>query len=401
MNEDNKHDALKEIFQRNLENHRIPVDSSGWERINHQLHGKSSSKKKIIAMCGAIAASLAIILTLAYLPKDNGVKETNSFSDNVVPAKPVVVESSKNAQTAENLKGFKGLKVLGALRALKESKDSIETLANTEQETTIIYQEEPENQPTEKQNNKHLNNTWSTADPTTYTKKRKKELLLAASFSTSRGMGNNTTILNMDYADNRFLGESLLTSGDRKSFSNNELIPENTDGEYLPPLSFGLSIRKNINSYWGIETGLVYTYLSTTYRWNDISWGWNDRTFDATQQLHYLGIPLNGVIYLWKNNPKWNAYLSAGVMLEKGLWMRTARNEHWRYSTITTTQKSNIEGWQWSLNSSLGISYRIADKMELYFEPRVSYFFDNDQPMSIRTDWPVSVGVGGGLRYSF
>jgi len=39
--------------------------------------------------------------------------------------------------------------------------------------------------------------------------------------------------------------------------------------------------------------------------------------------------------------------------------------------------------------------------MELYVEPRFSYYFDNNQPVSIRTDRPVSIGIGGGLRYSF
>ena len=140
---------------------------------------------------------------------------------------------------------------------------------------------------------------------------------------------------------------------------------------------------------------MVYTYLSSRYRWN------YGVAFEATQQLHYLGIPLNGVAYLWNNNPKWNAYLSLGAMLEKGLWMKTTRNQHFWNHVVTTTQKSDIDGWQWSLNSSLGISYRFAEKMEFYVEPRFSYYFDSDQPMSIRTDWPVSVGIGGGLRYSF
>ncbi|MDR0232217.1 MAG: outer membrane beta-barrel protein [Dysgonamonadaceae bacterium] len=393
MNEDNKHDALKEIFQRNLENHRIPVDSSDWEVINNRLQSKSSfNKKKTIAIWSAVAASLAIILTLAYRFEDSKIKE-----DNVVVKKQEVesVESNQVDKIIENNQDLKATKVLKESKDFKETKDAIE------QETTSIYQEESkkeeqEKQPTEKQINKYQNNTLFATDYPTYTPKKKKELLIAASFGTSRGMGNNTTILNMDYA-NRFPGDDPSYLGSEKnSFSNNELIPENTDGEYSPPLSFGLSIRKNLNSHWGIETGLVYTYLSSVYRWN------YGNAFDATQQLHYLGVPLNGVVYLWKNNPKWNAYVSFGAMLEKGLWMRTVRNEHfWSNYTLVTTQKSNIDGWQWSLNSSLGISYRFANKMELYAEPRISYYFDSDQPMSIRTDWPVSVGVGGGLRYSF
>jgi len=395
MNEDNKHDALKEIFQRNLENHRIPVDSSDWEKINNRLQSKSSyNKKKTIAIWSAVAASLAIILTLTYRFESGGVKE-----DNVVAAKQEV-ESIKSNQVEEIIESNQDLKAFKALKGLKESKD-FEEIDAIDQETTSIYQEEskkeePEKQPTEKQINKSQNNTLFAADYPSYTPKKKKELLIAASFGTSRGMGNNTTILNMDYANRFPEGDYAYLSSEKSSFANNELISENTNGEYSPPLSFGLSIRKNLNSHWGIETGLVYTYLSSVYRWN------YGNAFDATQQLHYLGVPLNGVVYFWNNNPKWNAYFSFGAMLEKGLWMRTVRNEHlWNNYTVVTTQKSDIDGWQWSLNSSLGISYRFANKMELYVDLRHSYFFDSEQPMSIRTDMPISIGVGGGLRYSF
>ena len=48
MNEDNKYDALKEIFSRRLENYQPPVDSSAWESINKRLNGKQNNTKKIV-----------------------------------------------------------------------------------------------------------------------------------------------------------------------------------------------------------------------------------------------------------------------------------------------------------------------------------------------------------------
>ena len=53
------------------------------------------------------------------------------------------------------------------------------------------------------------------------------------------------------------------------------------------------------------------TYLSTTFPEGE----------DCRQvksSLHYLGIPLNLVVYVWKNQ-RWNVYLSGGFMMEKGL----------------------------------------------------------------------------------
>ena len=397
MNDDNKYDAFKEVFRKKLENHQAPVDSSDWEAINRRLHGQSSSKKRLVAVWSAIAASLAILLTLAYLHNDRK-------PDQPLPKNPVVVENFPEYTEPTPAVSIPAKKMQTNKNSCKKdvktenvnTVDSIQyrPIDAFQKEKELEKEKEPEKQPTEKQAGKPQNNMLFTADYPSHTKKRKRELLLAASFGTSQSIGINTT---MQYMQNVVASDKseYFSPGDN-SLSNNGLIPDNLEGEYSPPLSFGLSIRKNLDTHWGIETGLVYTYLSSTYRWN-----YGAIAFDATQQLHYLGIPLNGVFYLWNNNPRWNAYLSAGTMLEKGLWMKTVRNQHIQNQTITTIQKSNIDGWQWSLNSSLGISYRFTNKMELYVEPRFSYYFDNNQPVSIRTDRPVSIGIGGGLRYSF
>ena len=395
MNEDNKYDAFTEIFHRKLGNHQMPVDSSDWKEINKRLHGKSSSKKKLFVVWNAVAASLTIILTLAYLHNDT---ESHQLSkDLIIGENPLeypettltVFIPSPKIQTNKNSHE----KIVTPNTHEKNAKiNTNSTVASGKLEPVNVFQKEPEKQPTETSNGKYQNKTLFTTNYPLHTPKKKKELLLVASFGTSRGVGNNTSIQYPQYDAGEF---GYLAPMNRYSFSNNTLIPDNTDGEYLPPLSFGLAIRKNLSTHWGIETGLVYTYLSSNYHWN------YSTQFDASQQLHYLGIPVNSIVYFWNNNSKWNAYLSLGMMLEKGLWMKTVRNQHHQGYTVTTTQKSDIDGWQWSLNSSLGISYRFAEKMELYVEPRLSYYFDNDQPMSIRTDWPVSIGVGGGLRYSF
>ena len=389
MNEDNKNDALKEIFRRKLESHQIPVDSSDWVVINNRLTGKSLSKKKLIVMWSAVAASVAILIGLAYLFSN---KESDSFSKNPILAEqPYEYWKPTNAQPAPALDSISRETIFPPTHESQinkndydnnEQKDVKESPASEEPERIVIPRKQPEKPLTAQQ-------TGQPQHPV-YAKKEKKELLLTASFHTNSGIGNNTIIQPPLYGANAPGDYAYL----RSDISNNALIAENTDGEYFAPLSFGLTIQKNISARWGIETGLVYTYLSGTYRWNDFV------AFDASQQLHYLGIPVNGMVHLWNNHPKWNVYFSAGAMLEKGLWMKTVRNQHFPDHVITTTQKSNINGWQWSLNTSVGISYRFANKMKLYVEPRLGYYFDNDQPMSIRTDRPVSVGIGAGLQYT-
>ena len=399
MNDNNKYDALKEVFCRKLENHRTYVDSSDWEAINNRLHNKPSSKKKIIAVWSAVAASLAIILTLAYLHNN---EEIQQFSENQIIVEDIPEYANPTEYTEPALTTSVEIPEIQVVKnnckenVTPEIKDTVIPEIKEIKETINNFQKEPEKQPVVTPTDRSQNKTLFTVNhPVRTSSKKKKELLLAASFGTSSGVGNFTTLQYPQY--NLEHGTYKAPDSEfRSSFSNNELIPVNTDGEYSAPLSFGLSIRKNLSTRWGIETGLVYTYLSSHYYWKE------NIPIDASQQLHYLGVPVNGVIYLWNNNPKWNVYLSAGAMLEKGLWMKTVRSRHENSNyTVIATQKSDIDGWQWSLNSSLGISYRFAKEAELYAEPRFSYFFDNEQPMNIRTDWPVSIGIGAGLRYSF
>ncbi|MHB9141777.1 MAG: outer membrane beta-barrel protein, partial [Paludibacter sp.] len=163
---------------------------------------------------------------------------------------------------------------------------------------------------------------------------------------------------------------------------------------YLTPVSFGFVIQKPIDKRLKLESGLVYTYLSTNFR----NGGMQQSTADL--HLHYIGVPLN-LIALIMDNSKWEFYLSGGGMLEKGIRSIYIQNQNFGNQTITTTASTNIAGFQWSINGAIGTTYKFQKHMGIYFEPKISYFFNDNQPISGRTDQPVSVGLTAGLRYQF
>ena len=139
-----------------------------------------------------------------------------------------------------------------------------------------------------------------------------------------------------------------------------------------------------------METGLVYTYLASHFEWS---------CHDVHQSLHYLGIPINMVVYLWNSKPNWRIYLSGGFMAEKGLRAVYRQERQIQSEHRITTVRSSIDGLQWSLNGGLGVNYRFEKGWGIYFEPRAGYSFDNNQPISIRTEWPVYFGIHLGLNY--
>jgi hypothetical protein len=186
----------------------------------------------------------------------------------------------------------------------------------------------------------------------------------------------------------------LRSSKVDENFLDNRSFESYPDVSYSLPISFGFTVRKDLSRRIAVESGLMYTYLSTTFKRG------GDCPSEVKSSLHYLGIPLNLVVYVWKNQ-RWNVYLSGGFMMEKGLQAVYSGYIAGNGTTISKSKKEGIHGMQWSVNASVGAAYRFYGDWSLYFEPRFSHYFDCDQPASIRTDKPLGFGLSAGIRYAF
>lgn len=167
-----------------------------------------------------------------------------------------------------------------------------------------------------------------------------------------------------------------------------------SQADYALPLSFGVMARKNVSDRLAVESGLVYTYLSSRFA---ASGALSRR---ARLELHYLGVPLNLVVYAW-NHPKWNVYFTAGGMVEKGLKSLYTQQVGREGEQAVLSRSEGIGGLQWSIHFSAGADYRFYKAWSVYLEPGLSRYFDNGQPASYRTAHRWSVGLTGGVRYEF
>ena len=216
----------------------------------------------------------------------------------------------------------------------------------------------------------------------------------------SLGLGNGDLTMDMDNPSSSITpgnpGEVSPPPVKPPLFENSNVLPpeQYTEVDAALPLSFGVTVRKDFNRYIGVETGLVYTYLSSNLS------TWDKVQYKSRLELHYLGIPVNLVVSLWQN-PRWKIYLSGGFMMEKGLRSKQTENRFWQFEQVNNVEKKGINGLQWSLNASAGVSYRFYRDWSFYFEPRISHYFDNDQPPSIRTENSVIIGLGAGIRFDF
>ncbi len=169
-----------------------------------------------------------------------------------------------------------------------------------------------------------------------------------------------------------------------------------TKSSFGIPLSFGAGVKFDISPRWSIGTGLNYTFLSRQFygKYTKIDNAGNiERVIssDIRNQQHYLGVPVN-VFYDIISNDRINFYAYAGGAVEKCL------SDSYRLLNTRISHKENVEGVQLSANAGIGVEFMLGKHLGLYIDPSIRYYFDNDQPKSVRTVQPLMLGFEMGLR---
>ncbi|ADQ79874.1 hypothetical protein Palpr_1735 [Paludibacter propionicigenes WB4] len=417
----NEQDAFNDIFRQKLENHQLPVDAECWNEIEARLNSK---KRRIIPFWfwlttgGTAVAFLALLFTLrlpsastdfARDSKQIKTKQINvqnkiagKQASHSISTKKSAETNHKNYQTSKNNKVEDVvIKEPNLTETATKENIKIENNGANEQQLAQVTdnREAPATTNSVSARDSAKNNSDNVFQDRLLAKnaesekpakkpKKKQDLLLAAAFSTGGGMnfsGNNGLVF-----DNP-IGKSYLTNG-MTDYSNILSQQDFSEKNYMAPVSFGIIVRKQLNKAIGIESGLVYTYLLSTFSNSGMQHP------DAKLHLHYVGVPINFVGLLW-DNPTWEIYLSGGGMVEKGIQSVYSQNQYSGNRIITTIAKTNINGLQWSVNGAIGVTYKVQRNWGIYFEPKLSYFFDNNQPASARTEDPVVIGISAGVRF--
>ena len=162
------------------------------------------------------------------------------------------------------------------------------------------------------------------------------------------------------------------------------------------PISVGLNVRKYLTPRLGVETGLVYSYLRSQAQIEG-AFG-----YQYTQKVHYLGIPLS-LTYSVLDRKRLDFYFIGGVMVEKAI-SATGQVDVFNGATrvSSATNRLSANGVLGSVHVGTGFGYNFIDRMGLYVEPSVNYYFRNDnQPITYRTANRWNINIRMGLRYNF
>ena len=169
-----------------------------------------------------------------------------------------------------------------------------------------------------------------------------------------------------------------------------------TDVKHHQPITFGLTLRYNLNERWSVASGLTYSQLSS-----ELHSGSGNYYYDDRQTLHYIGLPLNVAYTFWQNQ-KISAYLSTGGLVEKNVAGRLTSKYYIDNQLETTTrEKISTDQLQWSYNTTIGLGYRISNHIGLYAEPGISWYFKNSSELeTIYKENPLQFNLRLGLRFT-
>lgn len=156
------------------------------------------------------------------------------------------------------------------------------------------------------------------------------------------------------------------------------------------PMIFGITLSRSMSQRLALETGVTYTYLrsSLTYESN------NDYAEIKTAS-HFIGIPLK-LNYMLISYDGLSAYATVGCKIDLPVNTQCMTV----YDTTDSPLPKLQPNLQFSIESGIGIEYRLTRGINIYAEPSVTYYPDNNS--SLPTMWqerPLMFNIPIGIRF--
>lgn len=428
---------MKKIKER-LEDYSEPIPASGWERLEKELSAPATppaGRHRIIpfrrwamaAAAGLLVAVSSVSLWLLQSPVGDEVRRADIPALAVAPdALPEQTAPSVQADAIEPLyqprrnsltTGVSKHSLVAqqieipAEQGVKEETSASETadVADTrrKEEPVAVPTEQTEVRQTYEPEKKQTERRRPSGKDKLQLPVERKSASKSSGWSVGLGIGNTGSLGSALGNDMNSYGPSYNTGGssgklDLMDTANGIVaIPEGQelffkDGlpylrtcgrkiesiDHKQPLSFGLSVRKNLGKGFSVESGLTYTYLASDVKFDDSS-------EKMSQKLHYIGIPVRAN-WNFVDKKSFTMYVSAGGAVEKCVYGKIG------------SESETVKPLQLSVMGAVGAQYNVSDRVGLYLEPGVSYFFDDGSAVqTIRKENPCNFTLQAGIRLTY
>jgi len=422
-------DNIKEQFRHKLNDYEAPVSDNEWDRLEESLD-KAMRRRAVQRQWMAAAAVIVALIMggLIYLnfpvdsdkaivtkkvtPSDKNESLFPIVEENEMKQSPLVVSVDKN-----KFKGFEKSEILVEKEMSHHETEELPVVDTDSANEKDILKEQSEELTDEELEQlieefvNQRNNSQSYLD----LKEKEKSDNIAIAFNARGGLTSSRRTTNFpmtlksvksnNSAFDDEPGKNMIMENLNKiAFDINQVdITDNiSEMVHEQPLSAGVTVAKHFTDRLSVEMGLMYTYLYS--KANNSS---NQFKSQETQQLHYLGIPLN-VNYTLLSFRKLNVYVSMGGMIEKDFCGK--------YQYVDETVEPETNGGagkkvsvnihqhnpQVSVNAGMGLSYPLFNNLGIYGKIGGAYYFDaNNKYKTFYSDKKIVLDMNVGLKLNF
>lgn len=452
-------DNIEHIFRSKLEGFEPELPPFGWEKIDADLSArrqeniiplkKRTSFPKIVSWISAAAAViLAVVLLYPYSTKNKHLAlnidpidkiSTGSYLKNLFAQKEKSEDSNTNdSKTVSIPHNNTNTSLVSRITDKEEntvtqknnpllytnqSKEIIDTYSDTKKEDEFVPETNLKEENSDiylAKEDKNWNNNYIQDNEVL-----EKELAEKIAVFEAAGKANENILAdnnppkssnkNANSSNNRLeigLGgggafskaseiQSQLRVANMEFLNNdgNQMVnsykPRRMKLNHNQPINFGINISKKLTNRLSIESGIMYTYLSSKIKSTENM----DYKLKDSQEFHYLGIPvtLNYRLFEWN---KLQLYISAGGAVQKDIYGKMKTKEDLQnHIDMEKYETKNIsqDHIQLSATASLGVSYPIYKKMSVFTNLGGSYYFDaNNKYETIYSDrkWIFNINLG-------
>lgn len=401
MFEENNKDIIEQdlLFRSILEEDQEPAPAHVWDRIEEDLDRIAQRRRAVIwfrrtAVGVAAAAALALGLFIDWGGSGDIVSPIANEGMIAVVEQETEIRTEETSQPSE-IKEASGL-IAMASKVRSEKPSEYQPVATQEAVPETLPDKE-EKQAAETPSHKDRKENGKTSEynpeerfPDFWPEDETAGRTGGMSFTVSGITGTNS-------AQNSNRVNPMRRPGISAAPQKTGIKETSTNTTYGIPVSVGAGVKFDIAPRWSIGAGLNYTLLTRKFYGTYTQIGndgsiLRDVSSDIRETQHYLGIPVN-VYYDIISRDHVNFYAYAGAAVEKCI------TDKYQVLSTSITHTEKVKGVQFSADLGMGVEFMVARYLGIYLDPSIRYYFENDQPKSIRTAQPLMFGFEMGLRF--
>lgn len=428
----NNNDAFKQFVKGKLADYKQEVPPNGWEELEKSILASQKTKVMHTRWLASSVAAVAAALIGVFFLFQNTKEELSTLTtetkteETQIPSKkeekslitkqsktkveatatPLLADNASKLQQTTHQAIVTENKVQPALTVSDKSLEAKEDIASEREESTIDKKRTSDIDDEKRQQmiQDFINQGKESSSIIDDTKQIKRKNRLAISLSGRSGLSsqqNNTlpSTLRASVSDSY----GMFTMSKMQAYNEDEKVSPESETTHKQPISLGVLTSFNITPKLQVETGLIYTHLSseTTNR---------SESFTNTEkvQFHYLGVPLN-INYTLLSVNKLNLFVTAGTMVEKDINGKIRYNDEKDISSVVnggyaneSSAKINQKNPQWSIAGGVGITYPLYHKTHLFGKVGGRYYINaNNEYKTYYSDEKLGLDIQVGIKFNF